>query len=72
MSGIVSALKNADDELASHLVSALVRMRRPEANMALIDAFALPNTRARKAIASGLRRHLQHRGGADVATRRRR
>ena len=54
MSGIVAALKTADDELASNLVSALVRMRRPEASAALIDAFTLPNTRARKAIASGL------------------
>ena len=54
LAGVVSALKTADDELASSLVSALVRMRRPEANMALVDAFTLPNTRARKAIASGL------------------
>jgi HEAT repeat protein len=54
LAGILSALKNADDELASSLVSALVRMRRPEANMALVDAFSLPNSRARKAIASGL------------------
>ncbi len=54
LAGILFALKNADDELASSLVSALVRMRRPEANMALVDAFSLPNARARKAIASGL------------------
>jgi HEAT repeat protein len=54
ISGIVAALGDADDETAALLVSALVRMHRPEANLALVDAFALPNARARKAIASGL------------------
>ena len=54
VAGILGRLADADDELAAQLVSALVRMRRPEANAALAQAFTLPNARARKAAASGL------------------
>jgi HEAT repeat protein len=54
IAALVAALRDADDELAPLLVAALVRMRRPEAGVALVQAFALPNVRARKAVASGL------------------
>ncbi len=66
IAGLTTALRDADDELAPLLVSALVRMRRPEANSALIAAFALPNPRARKAIASGLQSMIGLGAGAEA------
>jgi len=51
---IASALENAGREMASALVAALARMRRPDALAALIDALALPNVQARRAAAEAL------------------
>jgi HEAT repeat protein len=51
---ILSALRRADDELSPKLTSALARMRHPEANDALIQAFQSTNQACRKAAASAL------------------
>jgi HEAT repeat protein len=49
--GIVEALRDADEELALALTSALARMRRPESHAALGEALALPSVAARRAAA---------------------
>ena len=54
VSGLVLALRDADDETAPVLASALARMRRPDAVRALIDAMGLASVAARKAAASPL------------------
>lgn len=52
--GIARKMTDADDETAAILTSALARMRTREAIAALIDAFELPNSAARKAAATAL------------------
>jgi HEAT repeat protein len=54
IAAILAGLEGSDDELAPLLTAALARMRRPEANVALVDAMSLPNVAARKAAASTL------------------
>ncbi|MFL5305578.1 MAG: HEAT repeat domain-containing protein [Polyangia bacterium] len=54
VAGLVAALEEADDETAPFLVSALARLRRPEANAALVSAMSMPNLAARKAAPSAL------------------
>jgi HEAT repeat protein len=51
---LIDGLAGADDEVAPHLVAALVRMRRPDAWRALADAMTLANPAARKAVAAAL------------------
>jgi len=51
---LASALVHADDELAPLLVSALARMRGPDAEHTLRGALTLPNPAARKAVASAV------------------
>jgi len=52
--GLKAALHVATAELAPFIVSALARLRRPEASAALEDAFAFDNVFARRAIAPAL------------------
>lgn len=54
IAGLVAALEHADDETAPALTSALVRLRRPDATLALIQAMSMANAAARKAVASAL------------------
>ena len=54
VAGLVAALEEADDETAPFLVSALARLRRPEANAALVSAMSMSNVAARKAAPSAL------------------
>ncbi|HVT08031.1 MAG TPA: HEAT repeat domain-containing protein [Polyangia bacterium] len=54
VAGLVAALEEADDETAPFLVSALARLRRPEANAALVGAMTMSNLAARKAAPSAL------------------
>jgi HEAT repeat protein len=54
VTGLVVALEEADDETAPYLVSALARLRRPEANAALVGAMTMANLAARKAVPSAL------------------
>lgn len=49
--GIVTALRDADEETAGVLTSALARMRTSESHAALAAVLALPNVAARKAAA---------------------
>jgi HEAT repeat protein len=49
--GILEALRDADEEIAAVLTSALARMRVAEGYSALVAALALPNPSARKAAA---------------------
>jgi HEAT repeat protein len=49
--GLVDALREADEEVAAVLASALARMRTTEAHAALAHALALPSPAARKAAA---------------------
>jgi HEAT repeat protein len=49
--GIVDALREADDEIAAVLTSALARMRSVEGHAALVVGLALPNPAARRAAA---------------------
>ena len=51
---LVEALAWADDEIAPHLVAALVRIRRADAWRALVGAMTVPNPAARKAVAAAL------------------
>jgi HEAT repeat protein len=52
--GILSALESAGAELASWLVAALVRMRRPSGFAAIAAALAFENVEARRAAAAAL------------------
>jgi HEAT repeat protein len=54
VAGIVGALEAADDEAASALASALVRLRRRDATAALFEVMRKPNVAARKAVAGAL------------------
>ncbi len=54
VAGLVAALEEADDETAPFVVSALARLRRPEANAALVGAMTMTNPAARKAAPSAL------------------
>jgi HEAT repeat protein len=47
--GLLAALDGADDDFAPRLVSALARMRHPDAGAALLSALSSPNVAARKA-----------------------
>jgi len=49
--GLVDALREADEDVAAVLTSALARMRTTEAYAGLADALVLPNPAARKAAA---------------------
>jgi HEAT repeat protein len=51
---LLDALRTATPTIAPHLVSALVRMRRADADAALEDAFDLENPAARQALAPAL------------------
>ena len=51
---LASALENAGAALAVSLVAALVRMKRPDALAAIIDALGSPNVFARRAAAAAL------------------
>jgi HEAT repeat protein len=51
---ILSALSNADEALAGHLVSALARMGTPEATSAIVDIMSRPAVPARKVAATTL------------------
>ena len=51
VAGLAQALADADDELAPHLVSALARMHRPDAEKLLVDSMSSANVAARKAAA---------------------
>jgi HEAT repeat protein len=51
---LLDALRTATAATAPHLVSALVRMGRADANAALEDAFELENPAARQALAPAL------------------
>ncbi|WP_373045267.1 HEAT repeat domain-containing protein [Vulgatibacter sp.] len=69
--GIVEALADADDELAPRLVSALLRMRLPDAGALLRRVAGLPNAPARKAAMGALasigeREVLQTAAASDV------
>ncbi len=54
IAGVTTALEGADDELAPALTSVLVRLRRPDANQALMKAMTMANGASRKAAASAL------------------
>jgi YD repeat-containing protein len=55
VNGVISALANADDELAPVLTSALARMRTPDAALALVQTISSSESvSARKAAASAL------------------
>ena len=54
VAGIVEALESADDESASALASALIRLRRPNARAALFEVMHKPHVAARKAAAVAL------------------
>jgi HEAT repeat protein len=54
IAAILTALRQADDELAPKLTSVLARMRRAEASAALLSAFQFSNSACRKAAASAL------------------
>ena len=51
---LLDELTCADDEMASLLVTALVRTRRSESSAALVRAMSLSNPAARKAVATAL------------------
>jgi HEAT repeat protein len=51
---IASALETAGPELATSLVAALARMKRPDAMAAIVDALSMGNTDVRRASASAL------------------
>lgn len=52
--GLVQGLATADDEQAPRLVSALLRLRQPDATELLRGLLSLPNAAARKAAVAGL------------------
>lgn len=54
ITGLLSALDTADDELAPFLTSALARMHRVDGNAALVRAMSSPNAAARRAAATTL------------------
>jgi HEAT repeat protein len=60
--GIVAALGEATPDRAALLVGVLARMHRPEAQLALEQAFALENANARRAVAPALSPDITPRG----------